>query len=71
MGLVVTRGIAELAGVATPHMDDVILWCQEMIGKEYIKDGKLVGKDIHETRAPQHYGFTDLDTFMNENHYLE
>lgn len=23
MGLVVTRGIAELAGVPTPHMDDV------------------------------------------------
>lgn len=46
MGLVVTRGICELAGVATPHMDDVILWCQEMLGKEYIVDGKLKGKDV-------------------------
>lgn len=71
MGLVVTRGIAELAGVPTPHMDDVIMWCQEMLGKEYLVDGKLCGKDVHSTRAPQHYGFTDLDTFMNVNHYLD
>jgi len=71
MGLVVTRGIAELAGVPTPHMDDVILWCQEMLGKEYIIDGKLTGKDIHSTRAPQHYGYTNLDTFMEVNHYLD
>jgi len=71
MGLVVTRGIAELAGVATPHMDDVILWCQEMLQKEYIVNGKLEGKDLHSTRAPQHYGFTDLDSFMKVNHYVE
>lgn len=71
MGLVVTRGIAELAAVPTPNMDTVIMWCQEMLGKEYLVDGKLVGKDIHSTRAPQHYGFTDLDTFMDVNHYLE
>lgn len=71
MGLVVTRGIAELAGVATPHMDDVIMWCQEMLGKEYIVDGKLKGKDVDSTRAPQHYGFTDLDNFMQVNQYLK
>ena len=71
MGLVVTRGIAELAGVSTPHMDEVIIWCQEMIGKEYLVNGKLAGADLHSTRAPQHYGYTDLDTFMEVNHYLD
>lgn len=70
MGLCVTRGIAELAGVATPHMDDVINWCQEVMGKEYLKDGKLCGKDVDSTRSPQHYGFTDLDTFMKANRYV-
>ena len=70
MGLVVTRGIAELVGVATPHMDDVIEWCQEMIGKEYLVDGKLTGKDLGSTRCPQRYGYTDLDSFMKGNHYL-
>ena len=71
MGLIVTRGIAELAGVPTPHMDDVIMWCQEMLGKEYLVNGKLEGKDVDSTRAPQHYGFTDLDTFMRVNNYLK
>ena len=71
MGLVVTKGIAELANVATPHMDEVIMWCSKVMGKEYLVDGELKGKDLHETRCPQHYGFTDLDTFLKVNHYLE
>lgn len=70
MGLVVTRGIAELAGVPMPNMDDVIMWCQKVMGKEYLKDGKVCGKDVETTRAPQHYGFTDLDTFMKANRYV-
>lgn len=75
MGLIVTRGIAELAGVPTPNMDSVILWCQEQMGKEYLVDGgrlsSLTGKDLGTTRAPQTFGFTDLDTFMKANHYVE
>jgi hypothetical protein len=70
MGLMVTRGIAELAGVPTPHMDDVILWCQGCMGREFLKDGSVTGKDIDTTRSPQRYGFTDLDTFMKANHYI-
>ena len=70
-GLMVTRGIAELAGVATPHMDQVIYWCQDKMQKEYLtKEGKVAGKDLGETRAPQHYGFSDLDSFMKVNHYV-
>ncbi|KAL7457140.1 hypothetical protein ACHAWC_008654 [Mediolabrus comicus] len=71
MGLVVTRGIAELAGVETRHMDEVIVWCQQVLGKEYLVDGKLKGKDLQSTRAPQRYGYTDLDSFMEVNHYLD
>uniref|UniRef100_A0A7S3L263 Opine dehydrogenase domain-containing protein n=1 Tax=Amphora coffeiformis TaxID=265554 RepID=A0A7S3L263_9STRA len=69
-GLCVTRGIAEMAGVPTPHMDDVIMWSQKVMGKEYLVNGKLCGKDVESTRSPQHYGWTDLDTFMKENHYV-
>jgi hypothetical protein len=69
MGLCVTRGIAELAGVPTPNMDDVIVWCQECMGKEYLVDGKFVGKDIPQTRSPQTYGYHDLDTFIKTNKY--
>ena len=71
MGLCVTRGICELAGVATPNMDKVISWCQNVMGKEYLHDGKLAGKDADSTRSPQHYGWTDLDSFMKDNHYVK
>ena len=46
-----------------------IVWCQERIGKEYVVDGKLCGKDVDSSRAPQHYGFHDLDSFMKVNGY--
>ena len=68
-GLLVTRGIAELAGVETPNIDKVLIWAQKMMGKEYLVDGKLCGKDVASTRSPQRYGFYDLDTFMTANHY--
>ena len=67
-----SRGIAELAGVPTPNMDSVIVWCQDKMGKQYLVDsGRLTGKDLGTTRAPQTFGFTDLDTFMKTNHYVE
>jgi len=55
-GLVVTRGIAEILGVPTPTIDKVILWAQGKMHKEYLRDGKLNGKDLQSTRAPQRYG---------------
>ena len=70
-GLVVTRGIADLAGVATPCMDEVIMWCQECMGKEYLLNGTLTGKDLDSTRCPQRYGITDLDAFMTQNRYYD
>ena len=63
-GLVVMRGIAEIAGVKTPHIDLVIKWSQEKIGKEYLKDGELTGHDLHETRCPQRYGLFSLDAIL-------
>jgi hypothetical protein len=68
--LLVTRGIAELAGVATPVIDKVLSWAQERLGKEYLASGKLGGADIHSTRSPQHFGFTNLDQFVQEMQYL-
>jgi hypothetical protein len=70
MGLCVTRGIAELADVPTPHMDDVIQWCESVMDKQYLVDGKFVGKDVKGTRSPQAYGFTDLDEFLKANNYV-
>ena len=69
--MLVIRGIAELAGVATPMLDEVVTWCQTVMGKEFLVDGKLCGKDLSLARCPQVYGFTDLDTFLKANHYVE
>lgn len=70
MGLCMTRGIAELAGVPTPHIDDVLQWCESVMDKQYLVDGKFCGKDVKSTRSPQAYGFTDLDEFLRANHYV-
>ena len=65
-GLAVLRGIAEVAGVKTPTMDKVLTWMQSMMGKEYLKDGKLVGKDIGSTRSPQKYGLKTLNAMLGK-----
>jgi len=69
VGLMVTRGVAELAGVPTPHMDEVIVACQTWMGKEYLKDGRVGGANVGETRAPQVYGHTSIEGFMDTCRY--
>lgn len=59
-GLLVTRGIAELAGVATPAIDRVIIWAQQRLGKEYLVNGRVAGRDVAESRAPQRFGIRSV-----------
>ncbi len=59
--LLATRGIAELTGVATPTIDEVITWSQERLDKEYLVGSKLYGKDLVASRSPQRYGFQEID----------
>ena len=63
-GLVVIRGIAVIAGVKTPNIDKVLTWCQEKMGKEYLVNSMLQGKDVTSSRAPQRYGFTTLESIL-------
>ena len=63
-GLVVIRGIAEIIGRETPNIDKVLTWCQEKMGKEYLVNSKLQGKDVSSSRAPQRYGFTTLESIL-------
>jgi hypothetical protein len=62
--LLATKGIAELAGVPTPTIDEVITWSQDRLGKEYLVGSKLTGKDLIVSRSPQRYGFQDLDIMI-------
>jgi hypothetical protein len=63
-GLVVVRSIAEIAGMPTPHIDAVLTWCQEKMGKEYLVGSRLTGKDLTDTRCAQRYGFTTTDGIL-------
>jgi len=60
-GLLVTRGIASVVGVDTPMIDEVITNTSTWIGKEYLIDGKLIGRDVMTTRAPQRYTIDSLE----------
>ena len=65
-GLIPSKGVAVLAGVKTPQMDEIILWAQKKLGKEYIdNDGNLTGKDVKNSRAPQAYGFDTLEKLFD------
>jgi hypothetical protein len=55
-GLVVLRSVADLLDVEVPYIDEVLYWGQRVMGKEYLVDGKLCGKDIHETGAVSNFG---------------
>lgn len=55
-GLLIIKGVAAITGTATPAIDKVLTWAQEMMHKEYIVDGKLGGKDVAETPLPQNAG---------------
>jgi len=54
------KGLALLCDVPTPTVDEILVWAQGVLGKEYMVDGKLTGRDIGETFAPQRFGFADL-----------
>merc|ERR1712147_387873 len=65
-GVCMYKGIADLAGVETPVMDEIVCFFQKFMGKEYIKDGKLAGKDVGETKSPQRYGITSLEDLLKD-----
>ncbi len=58
LGLCIYKGVAELAEVETPFIDTIIQWAQGHMGKEYLVDGRLAGRDLGETYAPQRFGIT-------------
>jgi len=63
-GLCFSKGLAELCEIPTPTIDKVVIWAQQCLGKEWMVDGKMKGKNISETRAPQGVGVKTLDEFI-------
>mmetsp|Transcript_12211 Transcript_12211/g.34549 ORF Transcript_12211/g.34549 Transcript_12211/m.34549 type:complete len:419 (-) Transcript_12211:96-1352(-) len=65
-GVAMYKGIADLAGVETPVIDEIVCFFQKFMGKEYIKDGKLAGANMMETKSPQSYGVTSLAQLLKD-----
>lgn len=59
-GLLVTRGLAELAGVPTPVTDRVLAEVGEWMGVPWLRDGRLSPEGVARSRAPQRYGINTL-----------
>ncbi len=57
-GLATSRAIAQLAGVETPVMDEVIAWSGTQLGKDYL------GRDAYDARIPQKYGLETLESLI-------
>eukprot|EP00929_Paragymnodinium_shiwhaense_P056736 TRINITY_DN28400_c0_g1_i3.p1 TRINITY_DN28400_c0_g1~~TRINITY_DN28400_c0_g1_i3.p1 ORF type:complete len:293 (+),score=69.48 TRINITY_DN28400_c0_g1_i3:259-1137(+) len=63
-GLAMYKGIADLAGVKTPVIDEIVCFFQQFMGKEYVVDGKLAGRDVPSTKSPQAFGITSLEELL-------
>jgi len=63
-GLVPIRGIAQLAGVQTPHIDRVLRWSERQMEKQYLQGEALTGRDIATTSCPQRYGHRALEEIL-------
>lgn len=55
-GLCIIKAFAELCDVKTPTVDKVIEWGQKLVGKEYLVNGRLNGRDKGELMIPQAKG---------------
>ncbi len=69
IGLMVTRGIAELCGIKTPNIDTVIEFASKCLGKSFLVGGKVAGPDINMTRSPQAFGITSIEEFVKMVNY--
>lgn len=67
-GLVVLRGLADLVGVTLPRLDEILLWSQHRMGKEYLVAGKLQGESLPETGAPQCHGIRAIGDLRAQCH---
>jgi hypothetical protein len=70
-GLLVTRGIAELAGVKMPVIDSVLTWAQTRLRKEFLVDGHVHGADLPNTRAPQRFAITSFEQYLGISNNLK
>ncbi len=64
-GLILIKDIASLFSVATPTIDKVIYWAQNLLKKDYLLDGQLKGKDCGELILHQSFSISNTEEFLN------
>ena len=64
-GLLVLKQIADMAGVETPVISEIIEWAQTKIGKRFLEDGRLCDVGREDARLPEAYGINTLDELVN------
>jgi NAD/NADP octopine/nopaline dehydrogenase, alpha-helical domain len=63
-GLVITRALAQIVGVDTPMIDEVIVWAQRVTNTVYLTNGLLRGPDISHLPIPQNQGIFSLNALL-------
>ena len=64
-GLLIAKWLAEQLKVATPMVDEVITWAQELRGEQFLVGGKICReyclRERFATGIPESYGITSMD----------
>jgi hypothetical protein len=63
-GLVVSKAIAQLAGIGTPAIDTVLRWAQRKLKARYITRGQIDAAGVAGLPIPQNAGITDVDRLI-------
>ena len=64
-GLLIIKSLGVILGEETPMIDKVIYWMQEHMGKEYLVNGHLSGKNISDTGIIQNFNIKTLEQLYN------
>ncbi|XP_052778071.1 opine dehydrogenase-like [Mya arenaria] len=64
-GLVVLKQIADMVGVDTPVINEIVEWAQEKIGVIFIQDGRLGDVEREHARMPKAYGIDNIDILVS------
>lgn len=64
-GLCIIKSFAEILSIDTPVVDKIIMWGQNLVGKEYLKNGSLIGKDRDELLIPQNRGVNTKEELID------
>ena len=64
-GLAVIRGVTEIVGIPTPHIDKVLRWSQQKLSRSYLVDDRMCGNDLNRTRCPQKFSIKTLGELLD------